>query len=405
MAPWASVNLYTSGEMVPCRHWHTSGHHHAVDRENDPRATEKPMFFYDFDEYINSAHIVETRKGQYNGEFVDSCNRCWEDERSGKTSLRQVYNKTFAKHFDFSLLNKETFETTSEAIISMDIKMGNYCNLKCAMCRPELSSLVAQEQRDHSDKFKYDRLKFVDLNSFVNFEKRVSKFDTESKVSYRWQKTQEFQDFFRRFKNQLHWISLTGGDPAIQVATIDLLNSVTYPESVILSITTNGTVADKPLIDLLVKFKEVWVNVSLEAVGEQNNQIRFPSKWNDIEKNITTYSQLPQTYLYVSHVLQAFSAINLVDLIKWCDGRGFKMDILELSSPVFLVLNSVPPTVMEKFHEELKKINSELNRHVVEAALYWISKYKYDSELHKQRIQYLETLDSIRGTELAKNYA
>ena len=404
MAPWASVNLYTSGEMVPCRHWHTSGHHHGVQRDTDPRATEQPMFFYDFDEYINSDHIVATRKGQYNGEFVDSCNRCWEDERAGKTSLRQVYNKTFAKHFDFSLIDKESFKTTDAAIISMDIKMGNYCNLKCAMCRPELSSLVAQEQRDHSDKFKYDKLKFVDLDTFVNFERRVSKFDKESKVAYRWQKTEEFQDFFKRFKNQIRWLSLTGGDPAIQTATVDLLNSVTNPESVILSITTNGTVAEDPLIDLLSKFKEVWVNVSLEAVGKENNQIRFPSQWDDIEKNIKIYRQIPQAYLYVSHVLQSFSALNLVELIKWCDERGFKMDILELSSPVFLVLNSVPPNVMEKFDAELKTIDSDLNRHVVDAASYWVSKYKYDSVLHEQRVQYLETLDSLRGTELAKNY-
>ena len=139
-------------------------------------------------------------------------------------------------------------------------------------------------------------------------------------------------------------------------------------------------------------------------MGEQNNQIRFPSVWTNIEHNITTYSQLPQIYMYISHVLQSFSAINLVELIGWCDQRKFKMDILELSEPSFLVLNSVPPLVMENFHTELKKINSTLNQHVVDAALHWVLKYKYDAHLHQQRVQYLETLDSIRGTQLAKNY-
>ena len=404
MAPWASVNLYTNGEMVPCRHWHTSKHHHTLNRDHSARGTEEPMFFYDFDEYINSKHIVDTRKNQYNGVFVDSCNRCWEDERAGKTSLRQVYNKTFAKHFDFSLINKETFETTDAAVVSMDIKMGNYCNLKCAMCRPELSSLVAQEQHDHKDKFKFNKLTSVNINTFVNSEKKLSKFDKNSKLAYRWQKTEEFQQFFNRFKNQLRWISLTGGDPAIQPATIDLLKLITKPELTTISITTNGTSANNTLINVLKKFKEVWVNVSLEAVGEQNNQIRFPSVWNNIEHNITIYSQLPQIYMYISHVLQSFSAINLVELIGWCDQRKFKMDILELSEPSFLVLNSVPPLVMENFHTELKKINSTLNQHVVDAALHWVLKYKYDTNLHQQRVQYLETLDSIRGTQLAKNY-
>jgi len=404
MAPWASVNLYTNGEMVPCRHWHTSKHHHMLNRDHDARETEEPMFFYDFDEYINSKHIVDTRKNQYNGVFVDSCNRCWEDERAGKTSLRQVYNKTFAKHFDFSLVNKETFETTDAAIIAMDLKMGNYCNLKCAMCRPELSSAVAQEQYDHKDKFKFNKLTSVNIDTFVNSEKKLSKFDKDSKVAYRWQKTEEFQQFFNRFKNQLRWISLTGGDPAIQPATIDLLKLIAKPDLTTLSITTNGTSADDKLINVLKKFKEVWVNISLEAVGEQNNQIRFPSVWNNIEHNITTYSQLSQTYMYVSHVLQSFSAINLVELVGWCDQRGFKMDILELSEPSFLVLNSVPAHVMEQFHHDLKETTSVLNQHVVDAALYWVSKYKYDSVLHEQRVQYLETLDSLRGTELAKNY-
>ena len=97
------------------------------------------------------------------------------------------------------------------------------------------------------------------------------------------------------------------------------------------------------------------------------------------------------------HPLSSLSCFTVASTVK---GVGVEI----LNEPSFLVLNSVPPLVMENFHTELKKINSTLNQHVVDAALHWVLKYKYDAHLHQQRVQYLETLDSIRGTQLAKNY-
>jgi organic radical activating enzyme len=348
---------------------------------------------------MNSERMVSTRKNQCNGVFVDSCNRCWEDEAAGKTSLRQIYNKTFANHFDFSKMDKETFKIVDSNIISMDIKLGNYCNLKCVMCRPILSSSIANELI--SDKDKFDQL------DFYKFEIPIvknTKIDSYSKKGYQWPNTQEFQDFFNRFKKQLRWISLTGGDPAVNPMTLKILNSIEHPELTTISITTNGTMAHENLLYAMKKFKKVWVNISLEAAGEQNNEIRFPSSWKKIQKNILKYRQLPQIYLYVSHVLQSFSAKNLISLIQWCDQQQIKMDILELSSPNFLVLNSVPEKVMINFGQELSALNSTHNQHIVKIALYWVSKYQYDSTLHQQRIQYLKTLDSIRKTNLSKYY-
>lgn len=396
LAPWASVNFYTNGELVPCRQWHTSVHHENVNRSSSNRDQEKPIFFYNYDEYINSERMIETRKNQYNGVFVDSCNRCYEDERANKFSLRKVYNKTFSKHFDFKQIN-ETFTVTEKSLNSVDFKLGNVCNLKCAMCFGSLSSNVQKECNNHKNK--YQQLEFFQpVQLFENGD------DISERGYYEWPESIEFANFFNRFKDQLKWISFTGGEPTVNSQIINLLNTIKQPELVTLSLTTNGSADIQRWIPILEKFKDVWINVSLEATHEQNKQIRFPSSWELITKNIAEYKKIPNLYLFVSHVLQSFSVKNLVELIRWCDTQDIKMNIMELTSPKYLTLNSVPTEEINNFREELTQLKSSKNQDIIDFALVFLSGYKYDSVLHQQRLRYLETLDSIRGTTLRKNY-
>lgn len=399
LAPWTGVNVYATGEIVPCRNWHTSQHQKDIKRSSnvkDPITTRAtPMFWQDYDEYINSAHMVATRKNQYNGVFVDTCNRCYEDERAGKTSLRKVYNKTFAKHFDFKKID-ETFTISESSLTSLDVKFGNICNLKCIMCFGNLSSAILSEYNQHKNQFQQ-------LEFFEPIQKSEMP-PLEKKGYYEWPTSPGFAEFFNRFKDQLRWISFTGGEPTVNTPIIDMLKSITRPELVILSLTTNGSAGIKPWLPILGKFKELWINLSLEGIHDQARQIRYPSSWEQICQNIKQYRSMPNCHFFVSYLLQSFSVKTMIDLVKWCDMQDIKINPMQLLNPKYLSLNSVPVGQIALFKQELAKYRSTKNQDVIEYALVFLADYQYDAELHQQRLRYLEMIDSIRGTSLRQDY-
>ena len=109
-------------------------------------------------------------------------------------------------------------------------------------------------------------------------------------------------------------------------------------------------------------------------------------------------------YFFISHLLQSFSVSNLVGLIKWCDTQDIKINIMQLTSPKYLTLNSVPPSEITVFRDALQQMKSDKNQDVIDFALVFLSDYQYDTKLHQQRLTYLETLDSNRGTTLRQDY-
>ena len=59
----------------------------------------------------------------------------------------------------------------------------------------------------------------------------------------------------------------------------------------ILFYTTNLTVLKDELFDLWSQFGHIYLGVSIDGYGEVDDYIRYPSKWEKLEKNIKTVSK------------------------------------------------------------------------------------------------------------------
>ena len=58
-------------------------------------------------------------------------------------------------------------------------------------------------------------------------------------------------------------------------------------KNITLKIQTNGTIEpDKKWIEIFKKFKRTKVNLSIDAFGNDNHYVRFPSDWNKITATI-----------------------------------------------------------------------------------------------------------------------
>jgi radical SAM protein with 4Fe4S-binding SPASM domain len=373
IAPWVHICVRPTGRLTPCCEW----------KEQSDSALAKSNRFEMFDQWKNSDQMKQTRQQLHSGQKIDSCSTCWVNEASGKKSLRQVYNNEFSRYFDFSTMDTQTWEVDN-SITTIDLKLGNLCNLKCAMCSPRSSSQLMSEYLTNKDKF----------HSLENYQ------PTPTDLDFTWPLTSDFKDFMDQFRNQIRWIKFTGGEPTIIPYVLDVLKEIKRPELVTVSFTTNGTRVNTELLDVLSKFKTVWISASLEGIGDHNDTIRYLSNWQEVEKNIIELAKLPNLYFNINHVLQCFSASTLIPLLHWCEQKQFTISLNPLSHPVYLSINSVEPGVIDKFTQELGELTLQVNYKSVSQVIAFLKTYQYDENLHKQRIQYLTKLDQIRNTEL-----
>lgn len=366
IAPWIHTCVRSTGQLTPCCQWRG----------------EQQFNFVEFDQWVNSNSLQQTRKSLYAGERIASCINCWTEEDLGKRSLRQIYNSEFSKYFDFKKLNPDGIADNTMA--TFDFKLGNLCNLKCVMCNGASSSQLMSEYKLNQRAF--DLIDFYQT-PLIN-------------LNFEWPLAKEFKDFLDKFKNQARWIRFTGGEPTIIPYILDLLDEIPDPELVTISLTTNATKINSKLLTCLSKFKTVWISVSLEGIEDANNLIRYPSVWSEIEQNILTLKELPKVYLNINHVLQCFSVVTLVPLLKWCDKHKFNVENVLLTDPEYLKINSVEVELVDRFRAQLKQLQLKNNQNVVNQVVEFLNGYKFDPVLKEQRLKYVTTLDTIRGTDL-----
>ena len=71
------------------------------------------------------------------------------------------------------------------------------------------------------------------------------------------------------------------------------------------------------LLELLSKFRKVEVTLSIDAIGMQNEYLRFPSNWNKIKNNVRKLSNLENVYFEINTVVSSLNVHLLDEIIKW----------------------------------------------------------------------------------------
>lgn len=185
------------------------------------------------------------------------CESCLSGENNNNVSPRiksiERYNKKFR-------------------IYKFDLDIGNKCNLACPFCNPNSSSLIEKITKKvevapynwNSSNWK-NKNELYELASFEDYQDVV--FDFCNNVS------------IQKFK-------IIGGEPLIPQnwKYIKTLLSKLNPSTEI-EITTNGTYINEEIINTLEKY-DVLLRLSIDSIGKNYEFIRWPAKWNTIEKNL-----------------------------------------------------------------------------------------------------------------------
>ena len=233
------------------------------------------------------------------------CNRCWKQEELGLTSYRNHYDKIFFDQIDTSF---EPY-VDSPKLKYLDIQFGFLCNLSCAMCAPSLSSGLQAT-----------RMKMISITD-VSAQKDFYKSSLNIFNNRDWTTDEQSFNKLKELSEDITSLKISGGEPFFNPRFKDFLKFLVNKSNPIsfLHITTNGTIFDKDILELLKVVPNLEFRFSLESMEEEDEFIRWPTNWEDKTKNINQYLSQLNSNNYANICLQSlnlFSFDRTVNFIK-----------------------------------------------------------------------------------------
>lgn len=272
----------------------------------------------------------------------------------------------------------------------LDVRFGNFCNLKCMMCTPANSSQIEQEY--NSNTTLYNKLG-------ISYSAAGHKF---SNVAKNWWDDPVAFDQVIAVLNRARYVNFSGGEPLIMpqlYKVMDALNS-----DCMVTFNTNLTRLSERTVEYLKKFKKVILQVSLDGVSDHQEWIRWNSRWADIDHNINTVCNINNITVNFSYLLQHTTVYTWPALWNYLQPLNKEVILLPVYENTIgqgvLTQNSVSPADMHKFKTWVEHNPGPHDQTLQQ----WISNYKFDVKLHQEFQDYVNMLDRIRGGNFVRTF-
>ena len=209
---------------------------------------------------------------------LPACTRCFDLEKSGNSSPRTQFNKSFESLPDIT--------TQPQVFI---LKPGNTCNLACRMCNPATSSGWYRDAYQLA----------IKNEGFVGTANEYSKTFEHIRNSFN-RDNAEFWDTFVEWLPNMAFVDIYGGEPFLTPALFDALERVTnagQSHNTALQFHTNLTMFNPHYLEILSKFKSVKIGLSIDS--DQFNEleyIRYPVKADTVFDNLQKFKQTSKEY-------------------------------------------------------------------------------------------------------------
>jgi sulfatase maturation enzyme AslB (radical SAM superfamily) len=128
-------------------------------------------------------------------------------------------------------------------------------------------------------------------------------------------------------------IYILGGEPFFSSSNLKFLQHLhknhTNLNEIVLKYQTNGSVTPEPeVIELWGAFKQVEVSFSIDGVGERFDYLRWPLKWDRVEKNIKYLLEATNVKFEFNATISPLSILYFNEIEKWVSGIVPKSRIL-----------------------------------------------------------------------------
>ena len=231
----------------------------------------------------------------FDAHYESDCEQCHALESAGGESKRTREIREWNSWLKF----------TKGELQSLDLKMGNTCNLMCAICAPNASSKWASFYRS------------IDVDPIFGYQ--------------RWPDRDDFWNGLNEYAYTIQKIELAGGEPFMikkQEILIKYLIERDLAKNIDITWFTNCTIWPENLVQYFKHFRYVRINLSLDNTHKQFEYIRYPAKWDETYRVFTKFKELQdagEINLGISHSIGMLNAYWLPEFHAWAREQQVKV--------------------------------------------------------------------------------
>ena len=345
--PWAGVSNNPDGTVRPCCLF--------KDTIKDENGKDMYVQNHTLKELFATKYMKDVRQKFREGIEIPECSTCWDDEKHGRKSKRQIFKNEVWPDLGVGELNTDEEPTTP---FDYQLIISNSCNLKCRSCTPSHSS---QWQLEH-EKYHIDN----------GYPMPHGQAGTEESVLWK--------DRFEWYKT-VKRIEVVGGEPMYIKQwhkIFDELIELDYAKDIVLDMSTNANIfLEDKVRKWIENFKRVGIGLSIDGMGPTYDYMRHLGKWDKVFENMDKYHELAVEYdgshfdkiefidgeyyhdmknhqfsCQISFTLSWLNALELPKMIELVEHRypHFKIWMNLVHYPDWMRLNVIPPE-MKQFIE------------------------------------------------------
>ena len=295
--PWISIEASPVGTVRPCC---------LADNEIvDDSGNKFELSTANFADIQNSNHMRSLREQFLAGERPQTCRKCWNEERGGRTSKR-MHTLDRLKH---TIADTE-WTTDAKPLMFLDLKLGNICNLKCRICGSWSSSQFASEEI-----------------SYLPREQQKSSLAYQMLRAGAWpRENAQFWQQIDSVLTDIRYIEFTGGEPFMIDEHFDMLQGIVdrgIAHQVEIHYNTNGTQYPERGEKIWRHFKTVEIAFSIDDIGNRFEYQRSNANWQEVCANLDRFRDLKECHknivLQICTTVNVFNVRYLDQVAQWID--------------------------------------------------------------------------------------
>lgn len=235
-------------------------------------------------EFSNSSHIAEVKRSISRGIVPYDCESCVKLESQNYPSTRTLA----LQDWDY------TIDTVPNDILYLDLRHSNLCNFSCRSCEPSFSSEIARELQKNLKLKKYHSVTDIHLENTKSQEGINNLLPTVQRINF------------------------TGGEPLLIKKNIDILEDLISTDNTNceILITTNASVINNKILDLIGHFNQVHWTLSIDAVGSVAEYVRHGTVWETVDHNIRKILSIKQSVAF-NTTITAYNILDLSTLLEY----------------------------------------------------------------------------------------
>ena len=316
------------------------------------------------EEIWNGEQLKELRSRMLQDDLTLGCEVC--ELKLNGNDFHGIMSRRFDLHYQPQIEAAESF-----TLKEITFELSNFCNLECTMCHGYFSSAI-RANREHLPK----------IGRPLNDDR--------------------FVESITPFLPDLEHMYFLGGEPFMVTAYLKIFDEVLRSGSEIeISITTNGSIMNKRVIDILEKVKPNIV-VSIESlVPETYAAIRRNADLEKVMENITIfkdYSIKNGKFFSFSLCPIRSNFMELPSIIEWCSREDINLFFNTAVFPSFETLASLGAELFESFYQYFSNypfkdvLHHSNNRDNLNGLLNQLKKWR--NEIQEEELLYAELYQS-----------